>query len=256
MSGILFGCASGTDADAQITQDWSVEKLYTEAHDELNSNNYTRAVKLYDLLQSRYPYGRFAQQALMDTAYAYYRDEEKELALATIARFQKNHPTHPDMDYMLYLKGLVLFNEDKSIMSKLSAQDWSDRDPVANKDAYFAFAQLLEQYPESKYAEDARERMEKIVNALGGHEMAVARYYMRRGAYLAAINRAQNVVAEYRNTPHVEEALAIMVSGYDKLQRPVLSADAKRVLEQNYPQSRYLAKGWFADTIPWWRYWK
>lgn len=256
MSGILFGCASGTDADAQITQNWSVEKLYSEAHDELNSGNYTRAVKLYELLQSRYPYGRFAQQSLMDTAYAYYRDEEKELALATIARFQKNHPTHSDMDYMLYLKGLVLFNEDKSIMSKLSAQDWSERDPAANQEAYFAFADLLKRYPDSRYAEDARDRMSKIVDALGGHEIAVARYYMRRGAYLAAVNRAKNVVAEYRNTPYVEEALAIMMSAYQQLQKDDLSNDAKRVLEKNYPESVYLANGWFADTIPWWRYWK
>lgn len=253
----LGGCAAtGGDTDAQITQNWSVDKLYTEARGELDNANYTRAVKLYGLLQSRYPYGRFAQQAQMDTAYAYYLDEEKEQALAAIAQFEKNYPNHPDMDYMQYLKGLVLFNEDKSFMNKLASQDWSDRDPSANRDAYVAFAHLVERYPNSRYVPDATERMTKIVNALGGHEMAVARYYMKRGAYLAAANRAQNVVKEFRNTPFVEEALAMMMTAYDKMEQASLSADTRRVLEASYPDSPYLRSGWKdPKKNPWWGYW-
>ncbi len=255
--GLLGGCATGgKDTDAQVTQGWSVEKLYTEARSELNSRNYTRAIKLYELLQSRYPYGRFAQQAQMDTAYAHYLDEEKELALADIAHFEKMYPNHPDMDYMLYLKGLVLFNEDKSFMNKLASQDWSDRDPSANRDAYIVFSELIKRYPNSRYVADATERMTKIVNALGGHEMAVARYYMTRGAYLAAANRAQNVIKDFQNTPYVEEALAMMMSAYAKMEQPTLSADARRVLEANYPHSPYLKNGWSSPKKnPWWGYW-
>ncbi len=254
----LSACANkGTiDKDAQITQDWSVEKLYAEAQDELNSNNYTRAVKLYEILESRFPNGRYAQQSQLDTAYAYYKDDELEKALAAIARFQRHHPQHPNMDYALYLKGLVLFNEDQSFLNKLASQDWSDRDPKANRDAYQAFAELVQRYPNSKYAADATERMAKLVDALGGNEMSVARYYMKRGAYVAAVNRAQKIVARYQNTRYVEEALAMMELAYKKLDKPQLAADTRRVLETNFPQSPFLQHEWRSDDMPWWRYWR
>ncbi|UTG75577.1 outer membrane protein assembly factor BamD [Neisseria subflava] len=254
----LSACANkGTiDKDAQITQDWSVEKLYAEAQDELNSNNYTRAVKLYEILESRFPNGRYAQQSQLDTAYAYYKDDEPEKALAAIARFQRHHPQHPNMDYALYLKGLVLFNEDQSFLNKLASQDWSDRDPKANRDAYQAFAELVQRYPNSKYAADATERMTKLVDALGGNEMSVARYYMKRGAYVAAVNRAQKIVSRYQNTRYVEEALAMMELAYKKLDKPQLAADTRRVLETNFPQSPFLQHEWRSDDMPWWRYWR
>ena len=169
----LSACATkGTvDKDAQITQDWSVEKLYAEAQDELNSSNYTRAVKLYEILESRFPTSRHAQQSQLDTAYAYYKDDEKDKALAAIDRFRRLHPQHPNMDYALYLRGLVLFNEDQSFLNKLASQDWSDRDPKANREAYQAFAELVQRFPNSKYAADATARMIKLVDALGGNEM-------------------------------------------------------------------------------------
>ena len=254
----LSACANkGTiDKDAQITQDWSVEKLYAEAQDELNSNNYTRAVKLYEILESRFPNGRYAQQSQLDTAYAYYKDDEPEKALAAIARFQRHHPQHPNMDYALYLKGLVLFNEDQSFLNKLASQDWTDRDPKANRDAYQAFAELVQRYPNSKYAADATERMAKLVDALGGNEISVARYYMKRGAYVAAANRAQKIVSRYQNTRYVEEALAMMELAYKKLDKPQLAADTRRVLETNFPQSPFLQHEWRSDDMPWWRYWR
>lgn len=254
----LSACANkGTiDKDAQITQDWSVEKLYAEAQDELNSNNYTRAVKLYEILESRFPNGRYAQQSQLDTAYAYYKDDEPEKSLAAIARFQRHHPQHPNMDYALYLKGLVLFNEDQSFLNKLASQDWSDRDPKANRDAYQAFAELVQRYPNSKYAADATERMAKLVDALGGNEISVARYYMKRGAYVAAANRAQKIVSRYQNTRYVEEALAMMELAYKKLDKPQLAADTRRVLETNFPQSPFLQHEWRSDDMPWWRYWR
>ena len=129
------------------------------------------------------------------------KTDEPEKALAAIARFQRHHPQHPNMDYALYLKGLVLFNEDQSFLNKLASQDWSDRDPKANRDAYQAFAELVQRYPNSKYAADATERMAKLVDALGGNEISVARYYMKRGAYVAAANRAQKIVSRYQKYP-------------------------------------------------------
>ncbi|MDO4640191.1 MAG: outer membrane protein assembly factor BamD [Neisseria sp.] len=254
----LSGCAAtgAADKDAQITQDWTVNKLYAEAHDELNSHNYTRAIKLYELLQSRFPNGTYAQQAQLDTAYAYYKDEEPEKALAAIQRFQRLYPNHPNMDYALYLKGLVLFHEDQSFLNKLASQDWSDRDPKANREAYQAFADLVKRYPDSQYTADATERMTKLVDALAGNEMAIARYYINRGAYLAAINRSQKVISQYQNTRFVEEALAIMITSYKRLNQQQSAEDATRVLQANFPQSPYLKQDWKADNIPWWRYWK
>ncbi|WP_338809656.1 outer membrane protein assembly factor BamD [Neisseria leonii] len=258
LSVILGGCANtGTaDKDAQITQDWPVERLYAEAQDELNSNNYTRAIKLYELLESRFPQGRFALQAQLDTAYAYYKDEEQAKALAAIERFQRLHPQHPSMDYALYLKGLVLFNEDQSFLNRLASQDWSDRDPQANRDAYRAFAELIQRYPDSRYVPDATERMGKLVDALAGNEISIARYYARRGAYLAAAKRAQNILQNFRNTRFVEESLAIMVFSYQKMGRTQLADDTRRILAQNFPQSPFLEKEWSSEIIPWWRYWK
>jgi len=255
----LGGCAANkgtSDKDAQITQDWPVEKLYAEAQDELNSSNYTRAVKLYELLESRFPQGRYAQQAQLDTAYAYYKDEEREKALAAVERFQRLHPQHPNMDYALYLKGLILCNEDKSFLNKLASQDWSDRDPEANRRAFRVFEQLVNRFPQSKYAEDSRRRMAQLVDALGGHEIAIARYYAKRHAYVAANNRAQRVLQQYQNTRYVEEALAIMIFSYEKMGNTQLADDTRRVLQQNFANSPYLAKSWQPDDIPWWRWWK
>lgn len=255
---LLSGCAGTNtiDKDAQITQDWTVEKLYSEAKDELTKGNYSRSIKLYDILESRFPFGRYAQQAALDRAYARYRYEEPKVALDEINRFIKLHPVHPNMDYALYLKGIILFNEDQSIMNKLASQDWSERDPKANKEAFFAFQELVKRYPSSLYAPDSLDRMNKLLDALGGHEMHVSRYYMKRGAYLAAANRAQIIILEYQNTQYVEEALAIMVSAYDHLNLPDLRDDAFRVLQNSYPQSQYLKTPWAPIETPWYRYWK
>lgn len=255
---VLTGCANkGTsvDKDAQITQSWTVQQLYTEAQDDLNGKNYTRAVKLYDILQSRFPNGRYAQQAQLDKAYAHYRDAEPAKALAELDSFEKKYPKHENLDYVFYLRGLVAFNEDTSFVTKLASQDWADRDQKANREAYGYFNTLITRWPDSKYAPDARERMSKLVVAFAGNEMAIARYYLNRGAYVAASNRAQNVVQHYQNTPFTEEALAILVTSYDKLGQTQLSQDTQRVLLTNFPESQF-AEGWKGNDIPWWRYWK
>lgn len=251
----LVGCASEkVDKDFQRTKDWSVERLYNEANGELNSGNYRKAIKLYDILRSNYPYGKFDQQSYLDTAYAYYLDEEKDNALKILSEFEKKYPSHPDNDYVLYLKGLILFNEYKSFLDKLSSQDWSERDIRANNQTYEIFMQLINQYPNSQYISVAKKRVAEIVEALGGHEIAVARYYMERGAYVAAINRAKNIILDYGNTEFSEEALAIIMSAYLKLDQTKLSDDFRRILELNYPKSDFLKYGWYnKNYIPWWQ---
>lgn len=255
----LSACAgnkSTVSREARETQSWSNDQLYREARTELDSGNYSRASALYEQLRARQPEGRFTEQSLLETAYAHYKNEEKAQAQAALARYFQNYPAGIDMDYALYLKGLILFDEDQSFLRKLASQDWADRDPQANREAYRAFAELVDRFPQSKYAEDAKNRMSQLVDALGGHEIAIARYYAKRGAFVAANNRAQAVVQNFQNTRYVEEALAIMAYSYGKLGNDQLKADTERVLQSNFPQSPYLQKAWTADDMPWWRYWK
>ncbi len=253
MSG-LTACATTETYDE--TRGWSVEKLYAEAHDEMDSGNYNRAVKLYETLEARYPYGRYAQQAQMDMAYSQYKDSEPELAIAACDRFIKLHPTHPNLDYIFYLKGLVYFNDDSGLLGKWAGQDMSERDPKAQREAFLAFRELASRFPDSRYTPDAVVKMNKLVDALGGHEMHVARYYMKRGAYVAAVNRAQGVIKDYANTAYVEEALALSVEGYKRLGLTQLAKDNQRVLAATFPNSSYQQKEWSVAELPWWKFWK
>ncbi|MEQ6290623.1 outer membrane protein assembly factor BamD [Vogesella sp. GCM10023246] len=250
---LLAGCATVDTQDE--TRGWSVDRIYSEARDELNGGNYTRAIKLYETLQARYPYGKHAQQALMEQAYTHYKDGEPELAVAAANRFIRLYPTHPSVDYMYYLKGLVYYNDDTSFLSRMTGQDMSERDPKAVRDSYSAFRELIVRFPQSQYADDATEKMQRLVVALGGNEMHVARYYMKRGAWMAAISRAQTVLKEYGNTGYNDEALAIMTVAYDKLGMKDLSQDSLRVLKLNYPQSQFATQQWRGKELPWWQFW-
>lgn len=256
---LLAACAgkqSTISRDGVLAQNWTDEQLYREARSELDSGNYNRAASLYELLRARQPEGRYTEQSLLETAYAHYKNEEQAAALQALSRFEQTYPGSVDMDYALYLSGLVWFNEDQSILNRLASQDWSDRDPEANRRAYLMFEQLVKRYPQSKYAEDARKRMAQLVDALGGHEIAIARYYAKRNAHIAAVNRAQRIIAQFQNTRHVEEALAIMIYSYAKMGNAQLSEDTVRVLQANFPNSPYLQKAWKPNDMPWWRYWK
>ncbi|WP_028536573.1 outer membrane protein assembly factor BamD [Paludibacterium yongneupense] len=250
----LSACATPDTYDE--TRGWTVERLYAEAHDELNSGNYTRAVKLYETLEARFPYGRYAQQAQMDIAYTEYRDNEPELAVAACDRFIKLHPTHPNIDYIYYLKGLVYFNDGNGgALAKWGGQDMSERDPKAQRESFLAFSELVRRFPDSKYYDDAKAKLLELVTAMGGHEMHVARYYMKRGDYIAAANRAQAVLRDYPNTRYPEEALALMTSAYHELGMIKLSDDSRRVLALNYPKSAYLNRPWTVESLPWWKFW-
>jgi outer membrane protein assembly factor BamD len=249
----LGGCGLLPEVQDE-TAGWSAQKLYAEAKDNLNSGNYTQAVKLFETLESRYPFGRYAQQAQLEVAYAYYKDEEPISAIAACDRFIKLHPNHPNVDYAYYLKGLVNFNDDLGYLGNLIEQDLSERDPRAARDAFLAFKELVTRFPDSKYAEDSTARMKYLVNALAGNEVHVAKYYLKREAYVAAANRAKEVLKTYPDAPVLEEALAIMVVSYDKLKLTDLRDDAQRVLTLNFPNSKY-AKGVNLEGKAWYRFW-
>jgi len=252
MALVLSACSS-TPTDP--TASWSPNKIYAEAKDELNTGAYDKAVPLFDKLEGRAAGTPMAQQAQLDKAYAHFKNGESALAIATLDRFLKLHPASPAIDYALYLKGIVNFNDDLGFFSSITLQDLSERDQKAAKESFEAFKELVTRFPESRYARDATDRMSYIVNSLAQSEVHVARFYLQRGAYLAAINRAQTAIAEYQGVPAVEEALFIVVQSYDALQMPQMSDDAKRVLEKNFPQTPFLTQGFKSSSQPWWKLW-
>jgi len=249
---LLSGCSSTT---TDPTAAWTPEKIYKEARDEVGAGAWDRAANLFEKLEGRAAGTPLAQQAQIEKAYAQYRATEKVQALATLDRFLKLHPASPAIDYALYLKGLVNFNDNLGMFSFITKQDLSERDQKAAKDSYESFKELSTRFPNSKYAADARQRMLHIVNALASYEVHVARYYASRGAHVAAVNRAQQAIAEYPDVPAVEEALGILVSSYKIMGMTSLSDDAKRVLEKNFPKSAYLKGETVKKTGPWWRLW-
>jgi len=239
MSAIVSGCASDSLA-RDPTLGWSADKLYAEAKEEMSAGNWAAAIKLLEKLESRYPFGRYAQQAQIDTAFAQWKDKDNAQALAAVDRFLKLYPNHDSVDYVLYLKGLINFNDRETLFTNVTGEDMAERDPKAAREAFDTFKELINRFPKSQYAEDATLRMNFLLNMLASNDVHVARFYMRRGATLAAVNRAQAVVKQYQETPATEEALAIMVAGYKQLAMDNLSADARRVLEKNFPNSIYL----------------
>ncbi|HOL65361.1 MAG TPA: outer membrane protein assembly factor BamD [Accumulibacter sp.] len=251
---LLAGC-SLLPEEKDETVGWSANKLYAEAKDALNEGSYPKAIKYFEKLESRYPYGRFAQQAQIEIAYAYWKDMEPASAIAACDRFIKLHPNHPNVDYVYYLRGLINFNEDLGILGAISNQDMTERDPKGARDSFDAFKDLVTRFPDSKYTPDATLRMKYLVQALASLELHVARYYMKRGAYLAAANRAQYAIKTYPDTPAIEEALFIMVKAYDQLGLTDLRDDAERVMRKNYPDSEYYKRGLERTKEPWWKLW-
>jgi outer membrane protein assembly factor BamD len=250
---LVAGCGLFPETKDE-TKGWSAQKLYSEAKNEMADRNYSQAIKYFETLEARYPYGRYAQQSQLEVAYAYFKDNEPVSAIAACDRFIKLHPNHPNVDYAYYLKGLANFNEDLGLLGAIADQDLSERDPKAAKESFEAFRELVARFPDSKYAPDSVARMKYLINTLASHEVHVARYYARRGAYVAAANRAQVALQQYPQAPATEEALAIMVKSYDALGLNELRDDARRVLTQNYPNSKYLGDATKAKK-PWWRLW-
>ena len=256
---LLSACGLLPDrADNQ--EDWSANKFYSEARAKLNDGSYPAAIKLYETLESRYPYGRIAQQAQLELAYAHYKNEEPASAIAAADRFIKLHPNHDNVDYAYYIKGLANFNDNWGMMGFLMKgplrQDMSERDQKASYESFEIFKELVTRFPESKYAADSRQRMAYLINAIAMGEIHVARYYMKRKAYVAAANRAQNAITEYPRTPATEEALYIMMKAYEALEMHDLKSDAERVMRINFPDSQLLKEFPEVGAKPWWQFWK
>jgi outer membrane protein assembly factor BamD len=247
------GCAS-TQTDE--TMGWSAQRLYGEAKDAMVSRDWAKAVKYLEKLEARYPYGRYAQQAQLEVAYCHWKDGERASAIAAAERFIKLYPNHANVDYAWYLKGLINFNESQGLLAFLTSVDLTDRDPKSGREAFIAFKEVVTRFPDSKYAEDSTARMRYLVNALASHEVHVARYYMKRGAYIAAANRVQYAIQHYPQSPAVEEGLFILVRAYDRLGMAELRDGAERVMRKNFPDSRYFRPGGERKDVPWWRIWE
>lgn len=249
---LLAGCSTTPVDD---TAGWSPSKIYAEAKYEVAAGAYDKAIVLFDKLEGRAAGTPLAQQAQLEKAYTHYKSGESAQALATIERFLRLHPASPALDYAIYLKGVVNFNDDLGMFSAITRQDLSERDQKAAKESFESFKDLVTRFPQSRYTPDANQRMAYITNSLAEYEVHVARYYFARGAYVAAINRAQVAVADHANTPSVEEALMILTKSYDALGMAQLRDDAQRILAKNYPQSPYLTGSIKAKTDPWWKVW-
>lgn len=250
---ISAGCTTTPTPDK--TANWSPNRIYAEAKDEASSGAYEKAVPLYEKLEGRAAGTPLAQQAQIDKAYAQYRGGEQAQAIATLDRFIKLHPASTALDYAFYLKGLVNFNDNLGIFSFISKQDLSERDQKAAKESFESFRELVTRFPESRYAPDSRLRMTYIVNSLAQSEVNVARYYYSRGAFVAAVNRAQTAITDYRDVPALEEATFILYKSYDSLGMVALRDDTRRILEKTYPASTYLSKGFKSVESPWYKFW-
>ena len=221
--------------------------MYSEAKATLSEESFESAIKQFEALQARYPYGRYAQQSQLEIAYAYYKQDDAEAAIAAADRFIKQYPNSPQVDYAYYLKGLANFLGETGLFG-LSG-DPTERDPKAANDSFNAFKDLVARFPDSKYAPDARVRMQYLINALAKYDIHVARYYQRRGAHIAAVNRAKDVLTFYPNSLSTRDALQILVTSYAAMGMPDLSNDAQRVLDKNFSSEAAAPKHASNDTI-------
>jgi len=239
---LIAGCGKLNFFGDPDRSGYTAAEYYQEANEALQDNNYSKAIELYQELESTHPFGYHTEQAQLEIIFAYYKNENPEAALSAADRFIRLHPTHPNVDYAYYMKGLVNFTEDQSFIDKLDRGDSSpDRDPKGTLASYNAFQALVNKFPESRYAEDARKRMAFLHNTLAMHEIHVADYYLRRGAHVAVVNRGKHVLNEYPETPAVEHALGLMMLAYDRMGLNDLAQDSRRVLELNHPDSGYLS---------------
>jgi outer membrane protein assembly factor BamD len=231
---LVTGCSIFGDKQ-DITKDWSATRLYSAAKERLENKDYAKAIEYYEKLEARYPFGPHSQQAQLDIAYAYYKNDQSAAAVAAADRFIKLHPRHPNVDYAYYIKGLANYLKTGGFVARIISKDYSKRDTGASREAFRDFSELTRRFPNSKYSVDAAQRMMFLKNTLAMHEVHVARYYMTKGAYVAAANRARYVVENYQRTPAMPDALVVLAKSYKVMQFPDLSRDALRVLELNYP---------------------
>ena len=245
----LGGCSSREDRDMQSVPD----VLFERARKAMDQNNYRNAIQFYEALTARYPFSNQARQAQLDLIYAYYKNGERESAVDAAIQFERENPTHPRVDYALYMRGLANFRGESSFYHRWFRVDLAKRPPLNAQESLSAFAQLLQRYPESPYAADARQRMVFLRNRLADHENHVARYYMQRGAFLAALNRAKFALESYPGAPATAESLGIMITAYEQVGMNDLADDTRRVLMANYPESAPTIEQ--REQRPWYQFW-
>jgi outer membrane protein assembly factor BamD len=233
---VLSGCSMPDQID--VTKNWSASQFYSEAKGALMDGDYEAAIKHYNGLQARYPFGRYATQSQLDIIYAHYKNGEPDSAITAADRFIKLNPQSPYVDYAYYMKGIANYNRNQSIFNRILPSDPSERDAGAALDAFNEFDKLVRRFPESKYSGDARQRMLYLRNNMAKYQIHIADYYMRRGAYLAAANRANRVVTQFQRTDAMLSALEIMVDAYTRLGMTELADDARRVLALNLEKGR------------------
>ena len=232
---LLSGCSKDRNDVADITAD----ELYEKAKSSLDAGSWDRSIALYKALQTRYPFGRYTEQSMLDLSYAFFRRGASEEALSTLDRFIRTYPTHPSVDYAFYLKGLVNYEQNLGFLEKMLPSRVRDRDQSQAQDAFLDFQELIRRFPDSRYVPDARQRMVFLRNNLAAYEVIVAEYYLRREAYIAAANRARYAVEVYPNTPSIPEALRIMHTAYGELELNELAESSWDVLALNYPDYYY-----------------
>ena len=226
-------CSWISNLDKDKTTDWSAQKLYTEARAALDDSNWSEAKDYYTKLEARYPFGTYAQQAQIDLIYVYWKDGDAAQAVAEADRFLRTYPNNANSDYVLYMKALAILNEQKGIFAFLIADDASQRDADAARQAFDTLKTLILRFPESRYAPEARRRMNQLVLAQAQHELSIAQYYYDRQAYVAAIDRAQRVVRDFQNTPMRNDALVLIKKSYTELKLDALAADTQRIIDAN-----------------------
>lgn len=242
----LGGCRSAREREMMGSPD----ALYQRASDSLDSGNYDGAVRIYEVLEARFPFSEAARQSRLDLMYAYYKKGDKEQAVDAADTFMRENPTHPRIDYAYYIKGLVYFERTPNILERTFDVNVADRPPQDARQSFDAFSRVVTQYPKSEYAPDARQRMIYLRNRLAEYEIGVARYYMKREAWVAAANRARYVIENYDGAPSVRDALEISIDAYTKLGLQDLAGENAKVLAANFPErAKQLAKK------SWWKFW-
>jgi len=243
----LGGCASNKNLDGEVG---NAEAIYLEGKQALDDGYFETAIEQFELLEARYPFGQYAQQAQLDLSYAYYKSDNPESAIASANRYIKTFPRHPNVDYAYYIRGLANFSQSSDFFSRLLNEDTAKRDPRAAHESFRHLSELVERFPESQYTPDARQRMIFLKNYLARHDIHVAHYYMRRGAYIAVIKRCQNILATYPQTTATPDALALMVDAYQVLGLEQQAADTSSVLKLNYPDYKKPQRRHFYN---WWQ---
>ncbi|GAA4103603.1 outer membrane protein assembly factor BamD [Zhongshania borealis] len=234
---LVVGCANRPDRP-----EMSEREIYEAAQGYLKSKNFSLAVENLQLLESRYPFGPYAEQAQLEIIYAYYRGGDNEAVVAAADRFVRLHPQHPKADYAYYMRGLANYTDGEGFLERFIPTDMTQRDPGTTIQSFDDFRQLLQRYPDSDYAPDAKARMVQLRNRLARYEINVANYYFKRKAYLAAANRGRYVIENLPQTPAIPDALAVMVQAYLLLEMNDLADQSLMVLRKNYPNHPSLDK--------------